>query len=359
MDRILKTPVSPIGYVDAYVWHFERNGTYFAKSGYKLVERLVSDGEEVVRVGWNRLWGLKVPPRVKACLWRICKGFVLSKPELFRRHLLEERSCTHCAADIETSWHIFMNCQFARDCWLCSTVAVDVENVAYEAVSTTDFMLRALEQLDGAKAVEFAMIIWRMWNDRNNRVWAGGLTVPRVAVSLARKYHSDWVESRGLLVPSQRLRPVCGAWHRPPMGYLKLNVDGAFYTDTREMGFGLVSHSARLYSSDEGEAIGLFEALNWIKDLGLKDVVIEMDAKLVVDAFNVVHGDSISVFEDIIDACKCIFKSHPFCKVVWVGRQANFIAHHLAKVARNFPSPFIWDELPFDVEGLPYTSCSC
>ncbi|KAL8530431.1 hypothetical protein ACS0TY_007461 [Phlomoides rotata] len=108
-----------------------------------------------------------------------------------------------------------------------------------------------------------------------------------------------------------------------------------------------------------GEAIGLFEALNWIKDLGLRDVVIEMDAKLVVDAFNVMHGDSIFVFEDIIDACKCNFRSHPYCKVVWVGRQANFIAHHLAKIVMNFSSPFIWDELPFDVEGLPHTSCSC
>ncbi|KAL8458018.1 hypothetical protein ACS0TY_035771 [Phlomoides rotata] len=43
VDRILKTPVSPIGYLDAYVWHFERNGKYSEKSGYKLVERLVSD----------------------------------------------------------------------------------------------------------------------------------------------------------------------------------------------------------------------------------------------------------------------------------------------------------------------------
>ncbi|KAL8496432.1 hypothetical protein ACS0TY_020229 [Phlomoides rotata] len=138
------------------------------------------------------------------------------------------------------------------------------------------------------------------------------------------------------------------------------------------MGFGLVlcnnfgSHVCSrsltlpgLYSSDEGEAIGLFEALNWIKELDLRDVIIEMDAKLVVDAFNVVHKKSPTIFEDIIDACRHIFMSHPYCKVVWVGRQANFMAHHLAKIARNFPSPFIWDELPFDVEGLLHTSCSC
>ncbi|KAL8493611.1 hypothetical protein ACS0TY_024697 [Phlomoides rotata] len=149
-------------------------------------------------------------------------------------------------------------------------------------------MLRALEQLDGDKAVEFAMIIWRLWKDRNCRVWADGITVPRVDVGLARKYYSDWVESRGLLVPSQKLQPACGAWHRPPMGYLKLNVDGAFYPDTREMGFGLV-----LFNS-HGSHICIKSIT--LPDLGLRDVVIEIDAKLVVDAFNVVHGDSISIF---------------------------------------------------------------
>ncbi|KAL8518712.1 hypothetical protein ACS0TY_009890 [Phlomoides rotata] len=247
-----------------------------------------------------------------------------------------------------------MNCKYARDVWLCSTVTAEVEKVAFDAASTTDFMLSALEQLDGVMAVEFAMIIWRLWKDRNSRVWTGGITEPRISVGLARSYCSEWNALRGRLEPSQKLRTACGAWHRPPTDYLKLNVDGSFYADTRAS-----LSLCPLYSSDEGEVIGLFEALNWIKDLGLRDVVIEMDAKLVVDAFNAVHGDSIFVFEDIIDACKSIFKSHPYCKVVWVGRQANYITHHLAKIARNFPIPFILDELLFDVESLPHTSCLC
>ncbi|KAL8508372.1 hypothetical protein ACS0TY_018834 [Phlomoides rotata] len=73
-----------------------------------------------------------------------------------------------------------------------------------------------------------------------------------------------------------------------------------------------------------------------------------MDAKLVVDAFNDKLVGSSSVFGDIIDACKNSFEAYPFCKVVWVVREANYMAHHLAKIARNFPSPFIWNELPFD-----------
>ncbi|KAL8522237.1 hypothetical protein ACS0TY_012394 [Phlomoides rotata] len=104
--------------------------------------------------------------------------------------------------------------------------------------------------------------------------------------------------------------------------------------------------------------MGWFEALSWIKDLELKNVVIEMDVKLVVDAFNAGLVTS-SVFGDIIDACKKKFRSYPFCKIDWVVRDSNYMAHHLAKIAMNFSSPFIWNELPFDVDCLSHTSCSC
>ncbi|KAL8538339.1 hypothetical protein ACS0TY_000358 [Phlomoides rotata] len=124
----------------------------------------------------------------------------------------------------------------------------------------------------------------------------------------------------------------CLAWHKPPVGFIKLNVGSAFFTNTHEMGFGFVMHNSYgthifskslnmlgLYSLDEGEAIGLFEALGWIKELDLRNVIIEMDAKLVVDAFNARRLDTSSVFGDIIDACKRSFRTHPFCRVAWVG----------------------------------------
>ncbi|KAL8533694.1 hypothetical protein ACS0TY_009914 [Phlomoides rotata] len=114
-----------------------------------------------------------------------------------------------------------------------------------------------------------------------------------------------------------------------------------------------------LYASDEDETIDLFEALTWVTELDLRNVLIEMDAKLVVDAFNTPCLDSISVFGDIIEACKIKFRSHPYCSAGWVGREANFVAHRLARIARDSPSPFTWVELPFDMDSLPHTSCSC
>ncbi|KAL8464318.1 hypothetical protein ACS0TY_034008 [Phlomoides rotata] len=101
VDHILKTYVSPIGYSDGYVWHFERKGIYSAKLAYKLAENLLLHGAVLRNEGWRQLWSLHVPPKVKACMWRVCKGFVPSKAELFRHHLVEDMLCSFCDVDIE------------------------------------------------------------------------------------------------------------------------------------------------------------------------------------------------------------------------------------------------------------------
>ncbi|KAL8509029.1 hypothetical protein ACS0TY_016281 [Phlomoides rotata] len=138
------------------------------------------------------------------------------------------------------------------------------------------------------------------------------------------------------------------------------------------MGFGMVIRDSSgahffsrtlampgVYAPEEGEAFGLFEALSWIKELDIRNVEIEMDARVVVCAFNSRESSSISVFGDIIQACKNVFTSYPHCKVGWVKRQANELAHNLTRVARDFSSPFVWAELPASVECHSYTSCTC
>ncbi|KAL8524201.1 hypothetical protein ACS0TY_013970 [Phlomoides rotata] len=145
-----------------------------------------------------------------------------------------------------------------------------------------------------------------------------------------------------------------------------------FFEDSAEMGFGMVIRDSNgvhifsrtlamsgVYAPEEGEAIGLFEALSWIKELDIRNVEIEMDAKVVVNAFYSQDSSYISVFGDIIQACKKVFISYPYCKVGWVNRQANELAYNLARIAKDFPSPFVWAELPVVVECRPYTSCTC
>ncbi|KAL8479048.1 hypothetical protein ACS0TY_030809 [Phlomoides rotata] len=109
-----------------------------------------------------------------------------------------------------------------------------------------------------------------------------------------------------------------------------------------------------VYAPEKGETICLFEALSWIKELDVRNVLVEMDAKVVVNAFNSQDAAFISIFGDIIQPRKNIFRCFPYCKIGWINRQANELAHNLARVSTNFPSPYVWVELPY-VECHPFT----
>ncbi|KAL8496020.1 hypothetical protein ACS0TY_019945 [Phlomoides rotata] len=113
-----------------------------------------------------------------------------------------------------------------------------------------------------------------------------------------------------------------------------------------------------LYQPKEGEAIGLHEARSWINDLGFKRVIFEMDAKFVVDAVN---GEDTprTTYSDIVAGYRGVLKDNRGWSVVWVNREANVMAHRLARAARGYCSPHYWVECPVFVDCLPGIFCSC
>ncbi|KAK6140062.1 hypothetical protein DH2020_026197 [Rehmannia glutinosa] len=84
--------------------------------------------------------------------------------------------------------------------------------------------------------------------------------------------------------------------NKPPNEWLKVNVDAAFCCQKAATGLGMVLRNdagefiqARtlpiqgVFEVREAEALGVREALSWIRGLGLQRVVIETDAKYIVD----------------------------------------------------------------------------
>lgn len=70
-DRILRTPVSS-DYNDAWFWRKDFWGGYIVKSEYRLLmETGTHNGNFHV---WNKLWKIKVAPKIRSFLWRCIKG---------------------------------------------------------------------------------------------------------------------------------------------------------------------------------------------------------------------------------------------------------------------------------------------
>lgn len=97
---------------------------------------------------------------------------------------------------------------------------------------------------------------------------------------------------------------------------------------------------------DIGEALGLYHAIRWINELQLTNVDFEVDSKTIADYFNKGRGDDTefgSIMDQSIQFCNTFLtNSH----VEFIRRQANEVAHELAKAATLLPSFHIFDEIP-------------
>lgn len=103
---------------------------------------------------------------------------------------------------------------------------------------------------------------------------------------------------------------------------------------------------------DEGEAYGLLTAINWILELQLENVIFELDSKRVVDSFGSRMRDFTN-FGSIIFYCRHFLVSFlKNSKVEFSRRQANVVAHVLAKVAPSLASSHTFIEIPHCIHDL-------
>ncbi|KAL8479489.1 hypothetical protein ACS0TY_026401 [Phlomoides rotata] len=210
-----------------------------------------------------------------------------------------------------------------------------------------------MEELGSEDAAIFGAVLWQVWKERNTLLWDGRFRQPTAAVTAAASELSDWVlvqqPSAGKMA---RVGP-CLAWHKPGAGSHKVNVDAAFFGDSMQTSFSMVLRDDQgvfvaaktvvchcLKDVDIGEAMGFMEALSWVKNLGLQNVVIEGDAKIVVDSINL-KTKGVSAFLDVISVCHLLVSEIVNCSVSFSKREANIMAHMFARVSRVHESLFI------------------
>ncbi|GAU26189.1 hypothetical protein TSUD_354110 [Trifolium subterraneum] len=97
---------------------------------------------------------------------------------------------------------------------------------------------------------------------------------------------------------------------------------------------------------DIGEAMGLLRALNWMNEIQLTNVDLEMDCKRVVDSLYSSRTYR-SDLGDILSDCRTILSTSLVnSHVKFIRRQANEAAHRLARVATSLASFHNFIDLP-------------
>jgi ribonuclease HI len=145
---------------------------------------------------------------------------------------------------------------------------------------------------------------------------------------------------------------------------IKCNVDVASFNNNSIMGYGicfrdssgsfLFGKSDYLYSSTtilEAETIGLLEAIKTAILNGMTAVFYETDCKSLADALatNSNHPDE---FDDHISQCRSLLLTSPDFVVSNIRRQANSVAHNIARASLYHTSPYIFNILPTTLYSL-------
>ncbi|XP_074327164.1 uncharacterized protein LOC141665080 [Apium graveolens] len=150
------------------------------------------------------------------------------------------------------------------------------------------------------QCVLIAALCWSLWNRRNKWVWnkidMSVFGTKSVAINLLE----DWKRAQQEKVkctPTINSRSRC--WQKPPVGWVKINIDAATFMQDNSIGIGGVIRDDRgdfvramcqqvegLWQPREAEAITLRELLSWTKKYGFVRCVFETDSKLLADAYN-------------------------------------------------------------------------
>ncbi|CAN1152584.1 hypothetical protein LINPERHAP2_LOCUS18833, partial [Linum perenne] len=59
----------------------------------------------------------KIPPKVKLFIWRVGRDNLPTKTTLQQKRVFIALGCGICGGGVESPWHIFLDCPFARECW--------------------------------------------------------------------------------------------------------------------------------------------------------------------------------------------------------------------------------------------------
>lgn len=199
-------------------------------------------------------------------------------------------------------------------------------------------VIQEILKLDDEKKVLCCCLLWRSWLRRNkinaeNKSMSIGELIGQI-----RYWASESLQSgRGSVVPETVVREL--KWQAPAAHLIKLNVDGAFQSNTYTGGWGFVARDAEgevrgsglgrianVASALQAEAVACGEAVQAAANWGMGRVVVETDSQILVKALQSTELDFAPegiIFRDL----------RAFIRLNFISADLHFVPRICNKVA--------------------------
>ncbi|XP_021802933.1 uncharacterized protein LOC110747027, partial [Prunus avium] len=327
----------------------------FEEAGEGTSDRTLSYG--VSTQAWSRLWQICVPPKVKVLIWRVLLNILPTRERLRSKGIQGDVGvCGLCGAREETLHHVLLDCSFTALIWQNSPLQTEWRD--HDTRDLNGWLEHILMGGDRHKTELLFMLIWNLWNERNTVVWTAKRRSPCEVVDGAVRLLQEFKEHQPTML--QPLSRAQAKWQKPPLGAIKINVDGALHVQTGSGGGGIMARDSagcfvaaracrfsHVSSLEHAEILALRAAILFSHDLGPGPKIIEGDAQGVIQTVQTAHEDR-SILSFLFSDCKFLLSQLENTSIQFAFREANRVAHRLARLAITLPGTLTWLQDPPD-----------
>jgi ribonuclease HI len=274
--------------------------------------------------------------------------------------------CPLCNQENEDDWHVLFACEVSTNARHHAGLDSAILPRLQQCDNAKEAIFSICSNEDKATAGRFAVMAWILWSNRNSKVWDEISEPGHVLGFKALKFWDDWIMVQQLQqgTTTSEQQQYNTRWEKPMFGWFKCNVDAAFHQNSNKTSTGwcVRDHLGQFVMAGttwingscsivEGESIALLEALKYMHQRGITHVIFETDSKSVVDAIHQFRG-GVSEFSFIVSNIINILSCNQNFMVKFVKRQANMVAHTLARAAISWSRRCTFEMVPICITHL-------
>ena len=268
---------------------------------------------------------------------------------------MQDSICPLCNNSQETIRHLLCECVVAKDFWHNVRVPPDLVNSFANPDLFGWLKVNCQSKVSHSSSIPWAYVftfsIWNLWKQRNGMVFSNKILNENLH-SVSKNQALEYFYCVGKL-GSLKNKVVCNiSWIKPPTDWCKLNTDGASLGNPGKAGGGGVirdcegrwmrgfARSIGVTTSIMAEFWALRDDLLLAGQIGVQNLVIELDAKVVVELVQSMSSSN-AFYSSLLADCKSLLGRFQHYKVQHAFREVNWVADALAKLGCVMQEQFV------------------
>ena len=185
---------------------------------------------------WKKMLHLNIPAKVRVFAWRLCMKAIPSMLNMSNRGIQVDPTCPICCGEPESTEHAIIYSEAAKRVWSKWDECPLCLNESNKEI--VDLALCLLERGTQRDMEIFFGVAWMIWYNRNQIVYEGnGVSEDHIwetAIQMIKEFKGT--RSWDINIPKRNEK----AWTPPPVGFFKINVDGAVPSVNGHSGMGVI-----------------------------------------------------------------------------------------------------------------------